>query len=232
MAKTQIRHPRREESLSREQLVLVSIEILDRSGEGALTFRALSERLVTGPGAIFGHIANKNDLLTAACDAIIVQSLGARLPGELPKDAIRNIALRMFEAMDAHPWLGSALMRAEVHSPLVRILERVGQQVHALGIPKEQEWATVSALMTYMIGAGAQNAANGKNARARKLDRAEFLQSTAEVWLQLDPREYPFAHSVARLLPVHDDQVDFLSGIDLILNGMSALKRSRPLQQR
>ena len=63
---------RREKSLSRERIIEASIELLDSSGEEGLIFRALSERLATGPGAIYWHIANKSDLLAAACDTVVV----------------------------------------------------------------------------------------------------------------------------------------------------------------
>ncbi|MCP3707205.1 hypothetical protein M3I54_09460 [Paraburkholderia sp. CNPSo 3274] len=39
---------RRGDSLSRERIIEVSIELLDSSGESGLTFRALAERLATG----------------------------------------------------------------------------------------------------------------------------------------------------------------------------------------
>jgi AcrR family transcriptional regulator len=71
---------RREESLSRDRIIEASIELLDSSGEDGLTFRALSERLATGPGAIYWHIANKSDLLTAACDAIVARTMEAPWP--------------------------------------------------------------------------------------------------------------------------------------------------------
>ena len=44
--------PRQGESLTRERIIEVAIELLDLSGEEGLTFRALSERVVTGPGAM------------------------------------------------------------------------------------------------------------------------------------------------------------------------------------
>ena len=228
MAKVQARHPRREKSLSRDKIIHAAIEILDSNGESGLTFRALSERLATGPGAIYGHIDNKDDLLTAACDAIVVRTLDFPAGGTTPKAAIRVIALALFDAMDEHPWVGSALMRTQVGSPAVRVLERVGQQVRALGVPKKQQWATVAALMNAILGVGGQNAANGQHARERGLDRTAFLQNVSEAWLQLDPKEYPFTHSVARLLPAHDDRLDFLSGIDLLLQGIDRSPRHEP----
>ncbi len=216
---------RREESLSRERIIEASIELLDRGGEAGLTFRALSERLATGPGAIYWHIANKNDLLTAACDAVVARTLEARVVGATPQAVIRAIALGMFDAMEAHPWVGAALIRAELHSPLVRLVERLGQQVRALGVPGKAQWATVSALGSYILGVGGQNAANGQFARTRGIDRADFLEAVAAVWSQLDPADYPFTRSIAGQLRAHDDRTDFLAGIDLILKGIDSPRR-------
>jgi AcrR family transcriptional regulator len=217
---------RREESLSRERIIEASIELLDSGGEGGLTFRTLSERLATGPGAIYWHIANKSDLLTAACDAIVARTMNASLasvrPGAAPQATIRLLALAMFDAIDAHPWVGSALARAPGQPPMVRIVERIGQQIRALGVRKKEHWVTVSALLNYILGVGGRNAANGQFARTQGLDRSGFLEAVSAVWSQLDPGEYPFARSVAGQMRVHDDRKDFLAGIDLILRGIGS----------
>ncbi len=213
---------RREESLSRDRIIQASIELLDSSGEDGLTFRTLSERLATGPGAIYWHIANKSDLLTAACDAIIARTVAAPMAGAAPQAIIRAFALDMFDAIDAHPWIGTALTRASGQLPLVRVLERIGQQVCALGVPDEQRWATVSALLSYILGVAGQNAANGRFARTHKLDRSDFLDEMATRLSKLDPDEYPFTRSITGHLRAHDDRVDFLVGVDLILSGIAA----------
>ena len=220
MAKKTPGSVRREESLTRERIVDAAIELLDSSGEEGLTFRALSERLATGPGAIYWHIANKNDLLTAACDAIVARVMNARAVRAKPKTIIRTLALEVFDAIDAHPWVGSALLRAELRSPIVRIFERLGQQVRALDVPEKEQWATASALLSYILGVGGQNAANGHFARTQGLDRSDFLKTVSTAWSQLDPKDYPFARSVAAQLRGHDDREDFLAGIDLILKGI------------
>jgi len=218
---------RREASLSRDRIIEASIELLDSSGEGGLTFRALSERLATGPGAIYWHIADKSDLLTAACDAIVARTIEACMVGATPEASVHALALGMFDAIDAHPWVGAALTRAPGQLPVVRILERIGQQVRAIGVPDEKQWATVSALLSYILGVGGQNAANGQLARTLGTGRSDFMDAVATAWLQLDPNEYPFAHSVAGQLRAHDDRMDFLAGIDLILGGIRALWADR-----
>lgn len=213
---------RREESLSRERIIEASIALLDSSGENGLTFRTLSERLATGAGAIYWHVANKSDLLTAACDTIIAGALASRAVDASPKESIRAIALGIFDAIDMHPWVGSALAQAPGQLPMVRILEGIGQQVRALGVPQHTQWAAVSALLNYILGVGGQNAANAQFARTREVDRTEFLEAVSSVWSQLDPDAYPFTRSFAGQLPGHDDRVDFVAGIDLILGGLEA----------
>ena len=229
MAKKASSSHRREESLSRERIIEASIELLDSRGENGLTFRTLAERLATGPGAIYWHIANKSDLLTAACDAVVARTMNETVVVTTPEATIRAVALGLFDVIDEHPWVGSALTSVAGLSPIVRILERIGQQIRALRVPGEQEWAAVGALMAYILGVSRQNAANGQQARTRGLDRSEFLEGVATAWSQLDPAEYPFARSVAGQIRNHDDRVDFLAGIDLIFRGIdSPQRRLRP----
>ncbi len=216
------------ESLSRERIIGASIELLDRSGEGGLTFRTLAERLATGPGAIYWHIANKSELLTAACDAIIARTMGALSAsmkrGAKPQAKIRLLALAIFDAIDEHPWVGSALARAPGQLPMIRVVESLGQEIRALGVPEDEHWVTASTLLNYILGVGGRNAANGQFARTQGLDRGDFLEAVSTVWSQLDPEEYPFARSLAAQLRAHDDRMDFLAGIDLILRGIEASK--------
>ena len=86
----------------------------------------------------------------------------------------------------------------------------------------KQQWATVGALLSYILGVGGQNAANRQFARTRGVDRSDFLEAVATAWSQLDPDEYPFTRSVAGQLRAHDDRMDFLAGIDLILRGIES----------
>jgi hypothetical protein len=92
------------------------------------------------------------------------------------------------------------------------------------GVPDRKQWATVSELLSYILGVGGQNAANTHFAREQGLDRSNFLGEVSTVWSQLDPDEYPFTRSVARKLRVHDDRVDFLAGIDLMLRGIASAR--------
>jgi AcrR family transcriptional regulator len=212
--------PARDGALSRQRIIDASIALLDQGGEGGLTFRALSEQLATGPGAIYWHIANKGELLSAACDTIIAHMLNTPLPCVTPQDTLRAVALGMFDTIDAHPWVGAALTRTPGGLPMVRIFERIGQQVRALRVPEDKQWETASALLSYILGVSGQNAANAQIAQARSLDRFEVLGSVSATWSSLDEDAFPFTRSVAGQLQDHDDRVDFLAGINLLLKGI------------
>lgn len=212
---------RREESLSREQIIQAAIDLLDESGEEGLTFRALSERLATGPGAIYWHVANKSDLMTAACDALIGGTIREAALDGSPQENLLLLGLTMFDAIDVHSWLGPALMHAAHQSPMLHIVESIGQQLKAMGVPRAKHWLSAATLLSYILGVGGRNAANGKYARANGLNREATLDAIATAWSQLDANEYPFVRSLAPQLRLHDDRKDFAAGLTLILKGIS-----------
>ncbi len=215
---------RRTDALSRERIIEVAVELLDAAGEGGLTFRVLTERLATGPGAIYWHVANKGELLDAATEAVIVAALPTASP-DSPRDGIRGVALGLFEAIEAHPWLAAQLAAQLSRSPsksvTPRIFESIGRQVGALGVPESSWFVASSVLVHYILGAAGQNAANSRVLGA-DVDRARYLDAVSTAWEELDPEEYPFTRAVADQVRDHDDREQFLAGIDLILLGITA----------
>jgi len=220
--KTQ-RTERRAEALSKARIVEAAIDILDTEGESDLTFRVLSARLATGSGAIYWHVANKNDLLAATTDDVIARVMTEMVGGAAPAEAIRAIALGLFDAIDAHPWVGAQLAREPWQSAMLQIFESVGGQVQALGVAERAQFNAASALVNYILGCAGQNAANARLAPP-ETDRSTVLASVAARWARLDPTEYPFVRQVAAQLPDHDDREQFLAGIDLILAGIESVR--------
>ena len=222
------RSQRRTEALSRERIVEAAVELLDTTGEGGLTFRALTDRLATGPGAIYWHVANKDELLGAATDAVVAATLAIEPAGfpDPPQDGIRAVALALFDAIDEHPWLATQLSTQLSRSPWAsttpRIFESIGRQVRALGVPERSWFPATSALVHYILGAAGQNAANAR-AFGPDVDRAEFLDAVSTAWEDLDPDDYPFTRAVADQMREHDDREQFLAGVDLVLTGITAL---------
>ena len=217
------RTERRAEALSKSRIVEAAIQILDTDGESALTFRALAARLATGSGAIYWHVANKSDLLAAATDDVIARLMAEVVGGAEPREAIRAIALGVFDAIDAHPWVGAQLFREPWRFAMLQIFESVGGRLQALGVPECARFDAASALVNYILGVAGQNAANARLLPGEP-DRTAFLTSVAARWARLDPAEYPFVRQVATQLREHDDREQFLAGVDLILAGIGTVR--------
>lgn len=225
------RTQRRNQVLSREKIIEAAIELLDAGGEGVLTIRALSERLATGSGAISYHVGKRDDLLDAATETVVTGALATQFAraGEGPKDEIRVVALALFDAIAEHRWLATRLTLQIVRNPVgpvtVGIFERVGRQMGALGVPQASWFDAASTLVHYILGAVSQNARiEGDTSGVRPdADREELLGAASAAWQELAPEDYPFMHAIAEQMADHNDREQFLTGIAIVLDGLTRL---------
>jgi AcrR family transcriptional regulator len=226
MATRSGRTPRRKQALSRDVIVKAATGILDAEGEDALTLRALTVRLNTGYGAIYHHVADRNDLLAAATDDVIADVVSGLAAGAGPRPALRAIALGLFDAIDAHPWVGAQLNREPWRPALLDIYENISEQLQALNVPERAVPDSAGVLVNYILGVAGQTAVNARTLASSRLDRSAFLATVAEQWAQLDPARYPSVYRARNQLREHDDREQFLAGIDLILAGIETVNRS------
>jgi AcrR family transcriptional regulator len=227
MATKAQRATRRTDALSRQLIVRAATEILDSDGESALTFRALTRHLNTGYGAIYHHVASKSDLLAAATDEVIARVVTGLVTDAGPQEALRAIALGLFDAINAHPWVGAQLTREPWRPVLLDVYKSVGEQLQALDVPEEAIFDSAGVLVNYILGVAGQNAANARVLATNETERADFLAEIAAQWAQLDPARHPWAQGAAKRLGEHDDRAQFLAGVDLILAGVEAVNCER-----
>ncbi|WP_328459565.1 TetR/AcrR family transcriptional regulator [Streptomyces sp. NBC_00448] len=219
------RTPRRTEALSRDVIVEAATGILDAEGEDALTLRALTVRLSTGYGAIYHHVADRGDLLAAATDHVIARVVAGLDADAEPRQALRAVALGLFDAIDAHPWVGAQLTREPWRPPLLDIYEKISTHLQALGVPERALSDAAGVLVNYILGVAGQNAANARALADSKTDRSTFLAAVAARWAQLDPARYPSLRRAGTRPREHDDREQFLAGVDLILAGIESVHR-------
>lgn len=209
-------------SLTREAVVRAAIAILDESGEPGLTFRVLAERLHSGSGAIYWHVANRGELLDLACDAMLAQPGAVAPPASGDElDAIRALALSLFDTLDRHPWIGAHLPSSPGLPSALRVLDRIGGLLRSFGVPAERQFYVATAIFTYVLGVAAQMTRNAQTA-APEQTQDEWLAEQSKRWAQLDPEVYPFLHSTAAEFRTHDDREQFTAGLDLLLTGIRA----------
>jgi len=205
-------------------VVAASIELLDAAGEEGLTVRALTAHLATGRGAIYHHVSGKEDLLAAATDGIISPIVGAGVTQavgeEDPCQALRVLALGIFDAIDAHPWVGVQLSR-QPQPAVFRLWGRIGALLQDLGVTGTALSDAGSALLSYVLGATTQYAAGARQA-PDDAAREKYLAELAAQWAGSEAN--PFAHQAVSRLVEHDDREQFLAGVDIFLTGITAFK--------
>jgi len=205
-------------------VVAASIELLDAAGEEGLTVRALTAHLATGRGAIYHHVSGKEDLLAAATDGIISPIVGAGVTQaageEDPYQALRVLALGIFDAIDAHPWVGVQLSR-QPQPAVFRLWGRIGALLQDLGVTGTALSDAGSALLSYVLGATAQYATGARQA-PDDAAREKYLAELAAQWVGSEAN--PLAHEATSGLVEHDDREQFLAGVDIFLTGITALK--------
>ena len=213
---------RRKDPLSKARVVAAAVDLLDAEGESALTFRALARRLSTGSGAIYWHVEDKHALLSAAVESVLSGATSGAAEASHPVEALRAIALGVFDAIQAHPWVGTHLAREPWQPAMADIFESSGAQFEAIGVPQAALFHCASALVQFLLGAAAQTAAAARH-RFRACDRPAVLATIVDAWTERDPANHPVVHRLADEMRTHDERDAFLAGLNLILSGALAV---------
>lgn len=213
--------PRRTDALSRKRIVTAAIELLDRDGSGALTVRTLTAHLATGRGAIYHHVASMDELLAEAADHVVVEVTGPATAAPDADTAIRALALGLFDAIDAHPWVGAQLSREPLQPAVLRIWKGLGAQLRRLSVNGPARSDAGAALVNYILGSAAQYAA-GARRLPDEVRRQEYLEALASEWTAQDTD--PLVNEAATQIRAHDDREQFLAGVDIFLTGIKGLR--------
>ncbi|MGA6227068.1 TetR/AcrR family transcriptional regulator [Streptomyces umbrinus] len=218
----------RADALSREIIVSAAVALLDELGERGLTFRLLAKELNTGLGALYWHVANKDELVALAADQVLGRAFtAAARPGDGAGAELRALAIAVFDALDRHPWAASHVNAPPTLANALHLLDRIGTLVARTGLPAERHFAVSTAISYYITGVSAQIVAPRTTVGATT-SRDAFLNETAEHWEKLDPADYPFLTRTTTDLRDHDDRDQFTTGLDLLLDGLNTTAHPRP----
>jgi AcrR family transcriptional regulator len=137
-------------ALSKEQVVVTAVDLLRRYGLGDLSMRRLARELGVAPGALYWHVANKQELLLEVADVLLAgvpEPAGYRPPTE----ALAALALAIREAIAPVPDGADVVALAYAVEPAAaRPLRDVTRLVGAAGVP-HAERDHVGALVVHHI---------------------------------------------------------------------------------
>lgn len=215
---------RRDQTLSREQIVAEAMRLLDSEGLEALSMRRLGSRLNAGATSMYTHVANKDELIELVVDEVFGEI-------DLPSDTGWRAEAFLFgcnlrAAILRHRWIPIPLAQIAVSGPnLLRLSERLLVLFQDSGFPRDEAEGAVKTLVAYVLGMATSEAAWLTMLARIGEDEQSFV---ARVW--------PAAEQVAgadhpRLLEAYAAQPppdaagtrdsSFTYGLDRVLDGLA-----------
>lgn len=134
--------------LTRDSIISAAVEILDTYGLGDMTMRRLAKHLGVVPGALYWHIPNKQSLIEAIAEEILVPVWGTE--GVVKRSATQlctDLRAAMMAHRDGAEVLSAALPVGDLTARLTEAL------VDALPPTSSDREVIAFTLLNYTIGA-------------------------------------------------------------------------------
>lgn len=202
-------------SLTREVVVDAALELVDREGLEALSMPRLARHLGTGVMTLYGHIANKADLVDALAERVLadletVQGQPGDWDGALAEHMrhLRQVILR-------HPALGAVLAARGLPTPSVfRDLEACLGLLRSAGFDGRTAVQIYYSLLTYTLGFLAWEIP-----RVHRQPATAYHQQWRSALDALPATEYPNLHDLSGQLADAASDSQFEAGLDALLRG-------------
>ena len=216
------RAPRTRVQLSREVIVDAALRLLDRDGAG-FSMRRLADELGVGAGAVYWHVANKEQLLQLVFD---------RVMGELPmpepdpsrwREQVKQGARDERDMMTRHPGIAQlSFGRIPVGPNAVRYMEWHLSLLRAGGL--SDRVAALAGDMIYLyIGAFSFEECLGLAVpNPEDASPRDFIRQLREYFASLPADRFPNLSELAGELTSGGPDERFEFGLDVLLDGLVA----------
>ncbi|OBB08415.1 hypothetical protein A5662_09110 [Mycobacteriaceae bacterium 1482268.1] len=195
-----------------DEIAAAALRLVDESGVGALSMRALAAELGTGPMTLYNYVTGKEGLEELVVTAIVAE---VRLPepsGDWQQDAY-SIATAMWRGIRAHPAaIPLVLTRRMSSSTGFTAAEALIAALSRAGLDGKDRLAAFHALLGLVTGAAQADLA-GPMAAAR-------IGSVAGA-------DYPHVHSLSQVAAGTTAEDDFDRGLRMLLDGIASRRRRR-----
>jgi AcrR family transcriptional regulator len=224
----------RKPTLTVDSIVAAAIEIADQAGLGALSMRALAERLNAGTMSLYTHVPGKAELIDLMLDAVLGET--AR-PRDLPdgwRARLELVARENRALIDRHPWmLELVTFRPPMGPGVIAKYDFELCAVEGIGL-SDVEMDSVLALVLGYVQASARQALEATLVEQRTgLTDEEWWAAQAPLLEQvLGPDDFPVAGRVGTAASkeyqgLWDPEHSFEFGLQRVLDGIEVLVESR-----
>jgi AcrR family transcriptional regulator len=214
--------PRTRTPLNRDRVLTAALELADTRGIEDLTMRKLAKEVGVEAMSLYNHVRNKEDLLAGLVD-IVFGEIKVAEPGSRPwRDAMRDRAHSMREALNRHPWaIGLMEGRAHPGPENIRYHNAVMGCLREGGFDFRGAVHAMSAMDAYIYGFALQE--RGLPFETPEESAQVIERQRADV---PDMDNFPYLVEVATELQKagYDYATEFAFGLELILDGLEPLR--------
>lgn len=195
-------------SLTRERVLQAAIELADTAGVRAVTMRRLGQELGVEAMSLYNHVAGKGALIDGMLE-VLIDGI-PRVP-ERPdwRPAMRDQVLAARAVVLAHRWLpGLVVERSAANAAILRYADWIMGLLMAGDLPNQLIHDGMHVLGSRVLGF-AQDI----------FDPGELQERLADELQELRPDLYPRLFRAIQGVR-HQDEEEFVFGLDLILDGL------------
>ncbi|MGW0803413.1 TetR/AcrR family transcriptional regulator [Nonomuraea sp. NPDC002799] len=213
------------EKLTRQAVIERALKIADTDGLQAVTIRRLAAELGVTPTALYWHVKDKDELLSAVGDHLLAALVAGVDPGRPWDQGLRAMVTALVEQTRAHPYL----------STLLPLIGRSATQEYrrvtdtAIGLLTEAGFTLQEAdqVASYLLlGAVAMVSCQPGGVGSDEEEAAEIRRHHRLDLERLPPGRYPHLTAFAATLSGPTDLDAYYSfGVDLLL---SAVRTTAP----
>jgi TetR/AcrR family transcriptional regulator, tetracycline repressor protein len=210
--------------LSREVIVAAALKVIEVDGGDSLTMRRVAEEIGVSASALYGYVANKEELVQLVLEQIIGEfPLSAFEEADDWRDLLRVFAREMLAGFKRHPGVAALTMGRVPFGPNMLVgAEYLLGRLRAAGLP-DQVAAFIGDLGSLYVGAIAY-----EQEVTPITEPAEFVKQAA-AWLKSLPRDqFPNTVELADKIVGGTAEDRFEWGLDVIIRGIASYLTSPP----
>jgi AcrR family transcriptional regulator len=211
----QDRRPR----LTRERVVTEALAAIAKDGVQALTMRGLAGRLGVVPGAVYRHVANKQQLLDLLLDGVLAE-IDFDLDSSMGwTGQLKVLAHRLRQVLEAHPGVAGILKTRDPLGPhSLALAEAFLGPLQAAGFADRDAGLAFFLLVDYTIGFAVSSPSTSVNEQ-RVRDPATRTQ-LHQFFRSLPPDRFPALVALGEHVWVDNRDERFTAGLDVLVDGL------------
>jgi TetR/AcrR family transcriptional regulator, tetracycline repressor protein len=220
------RQRRTRTQLTREAIVDAALRVLDCEGANGLSMRRLAEELGTAPGAVYWHVANKEELVQLLFDRVIGELPLPEVDPEIWDEQIKQAARDVREAMSRHPGLAQlSFGRVPLGPSALRYIEWHLSVLRAGGLPDQVAAHATDLIHLYVDSFAYEECVGMAPPSGKDGTIADFVAELRGYFESLPPDRFPNITALAEPLTTGGPDVRFEFGLDVLVGGLTALAR-------